>query len=270
MGVILSSGLVSAIWSEISRSATLIDNWYLIPLSKKYKLEEKVPDDLYPDESDLFDLKNFRENDGVTMVMNTDGGKSVFVNKIIWSDLYELAKAYKAENWSMLMATSWYRSFEKQAALYADYKRTGMERYSTPAWTSEHHLGTAIDFWLWGNAQKYEWLAKNSYKYGFVLSFPQSCTQKTWVAYESWHFRWIGKDFAGELAEKIKRDKTYCPIDYYRRKTLRYPQEIVSAALKSVEKKVKSDPSFGECLNKRSVEPNENMTTAILSRYCEK
>jgi D-alanyl-D-alanine carboxypeptidase len=39
-------------------------------------------------------------------------------------------------------------------------------------------------------------LAKNAYKYGFVLSYPKGAEEKTGYSYESWHYRYIGRENA--------------------------------------------------------------------------
>ena len=45
------------------------------------------------------------------------------------------------------------------------------------------------------------WLANNSYKYGFILRYPEGKEDLTGIEAESWHFRYVGKDMA-----KLVRD----------------------------------------------------------------
>ena len=48
-------------------------------------------------------------------------------------------------------------------------------------------------------AQK--WLMSNSWKYGFILRYPNSKTDVTGIIYEPWHYRYVGKELAKELYE---------------------------------------------------------------------
>jgi D-alanyl-D-alanine carboxypeptidase len=83
-----------------------------------------------------------------------------------------------------LFATSGYRSFEEQIKIksaYATTYGTGANAFSADQGYSEHQLGTAVDFLTsytglttaFENTQAFEWLQKNAYKYGFVLSYPK-------------------------------------------------------------------------------------------------
>ncbi|MBK5254061.1 MAG: M15 family metallopeptidase [Peptostreptococcaceae bacterium] len=80
--------------------------------------------------------------------------------------------------------------------------------------TSEHQLGLALDI----NAENdkcirysvYQWLAKNSYKYGFILRYPSNKAEITGINYEPWHYRYVGK----EAAEKIHM-QDICFEEYY-------------------------------------------------------
>ena len=65
--------------------------------------------------------------------------------------------------------------------------------------TSEHQLGLAVD--LKGGSSTYSWLAKNSWKYGFILRYPNGTTSLTGIYYEPWHFRYVGDELAKELYE---------------------------------------------------------------------
>ncbi len=113
-----------------------------------------------------------------------------------------------------LVAFSGYRSYEYQTQLYANYaNRDGKEaadRYSARPGHSEHQTGLAFDIgekgqedlWLteeFGESPAGKWLVENARNYGFILRFPKGKEDMTGFMYESWHFRYVGK----ELAEKI-------------------------------------------------------------------
>ena len=48
---------------------------------------------------------------------------------------------------------------------------------------------------------EYQWLMENSYKYGFVLRYPEGLTDVTGYYYEPWHFRYIGVNLATQYHE---------------------------------------------------------------------
>lgn len=64
---------------------------------------------------------------------------------------------------------------------------------------SEHQTGLAVD--LTGSAEMYAWLAEHCWEYGFILRYPEACTEHTGIIYEPWHFRYVGTDLALELKE---------------------------------------------------------------------
>lgn len=63
--------------------------------------------------------------------------------------------------------------------------------------TSEHHLGLAVD--IAGTQGMYNWLAKHSWEYGFILRYPADKIAVTGIIYEPWHFRYVGKEMAKDI-----------------------------------------------------------------------
>ena len=74
--------------------------------------------------------------------------------------------------------------------------------------TSEHHTGLAVD--LVGtdyqtldekqaDTPEAKWLAEHAYEYGFILRYPEGKENITGIIYESWHFRYVGKEAAAEI-----------------------------------------------------------------------
>ena len=119
-----------------------------------------------------------------------------------------------------LFNVSGYRSYSTQKTLYNNYvKRDGTEKadtYSARAGTSEHQTGLASDINTasskahFENTKEYKWLIENSYKYGFILRYPEGKTFITGYKYEPWHYRYVGVDVATVIHEK---DITY--EEYY-------------------------------------------------------
>lgn len=77
--------------------------------------------------------------------------------------------------------------------------------------TSEHQLGLAVDIvdihnqnlnQAQENTAVQKWLMENSWKYGFLLRYPNGKSDITGIIYEPWHYRYVGKDVAKEIYEQ--------------------------------------------------------------------
>jgi LAS superfamily LD-carboxypeptidase LdcB len=109
-----------------------------------------------------------------------------------------------------LLLISGFRSFSEQSSLKDSYKVVygiGANKFSADQGYSEHQLGTAVDFTSlklganfssFAKSKEYEWLLSNAYKYGFIISYPQS---NTYYQFEPWHWRFVGKKLAQRLHE---------------------------------------------------------------------
>lgn len=110
-----------------------------------------------------------------------------------------MANAAKAEGLSLLVSST-YRSYSYQEQVFAKWVRIDgleeAERESARAGTSQHQLGTAIDFGSieddYAETAPCRWLTKHAAEYGFSLSFPQGYEPITGFRWECWHFRYIG------------------------------------------------------------------------------
>ena len=71
---------------------------------------------------------------------------------------------------------------------------------------SEHQLGLAVDInadkSLSDNEDVYNWLARNAYKYGFILRYPFDKTSITGIDFEPWHYRYVGEEAAKEIYDR--------------------------------------------------------------------
>lgn len=106
-----------------------------------------------------------------------------------------------------------YRSVEYQRGLYEkELARTGKD-YSdevTKPGYSEHHTGLTIDLayiasdgsWPFYDGQgDYGWINENSWKYGFIVRYPENKSDVTKIIHEPWHFRFLGPAHA-EMVQK--------------------------------------------------------------------
>lgn len=67
--------------------------------------------------------------------------------------------------------------------------------------TSEHQLGLAVDIdsedaERCPNEDVWAWLLAHCADYGFILRYPADKTELTGIAYEPWHFRYVGREAA--------------------------------------------------------------------------
>jgi len=102
-----------------------------------------------------------------------------------------------AEGRGPFFVTSGYRSVARQAEIYEN----AVDRmYVLPPGHSEHNLGLAADILVtdvpmsqMSGTPEAIWLAQNAWRYGLVLRYPYGTTHITGVAYEPWHFRYVGR-----------------------------------------------------------------------------
>ena len=74
---------------------------------------------------------------------------------------------------------------------------------------SEHQTGLTLDIFSKDNSNKntfkdtevFKWLKDNSYKFGFILRYPEDKVKVTGYGYESWHYRYVGKKIAKYIYE---------------------------------------------------------------------
>ena len=64
---------------------------------------------------------------------------------------------------------------------------------------SEHQTGLAVD--LFGSSDARKWLEEHCWEYGFIVRYPEGKAEFTGIAYEYWHFRYVGTELALELKE---------------------------------------------------------------------
>lgn len=118
-----------------------------------------------------------------------------------------------------LLINSGYRSYRDQEEVYQTYLELYGEDYvnkyvSKPGY-SEHQTGYAFDFAsgvsnVFANSEEYQWMIKNSYKYGFIYRFLKSKEEITGVKHEAWHFRYVGKEVAKKIdTEELSLEEYY-------------------------------------------------------------
>lgn len=118
-----------------------------------------------------------------------------------YSALNEMAQAALNDGIRLLVSSA-YRSYSYQENLFNHYVNVDgleeAERESARPGTSQHQLGTAVDFGSisddFDKTQMGQWIYKNAADYGWSLSFPKGYEDVTGYRWECWHFRYIGKN----------------------------------------------------------------------------
>ena len=136
----------------------------------------------------------------------------------IW--LEKMINDIKKENLNIRVISA-YRSYIYQKDLYNKYVKqdgiTKADTYSARPGYSEHQTGLVIDidngktnYEKFESTKEFKWIQNNSYKYGYILRYPKNKEDITGYTYESWHYRYVGKDIAKYIHENnITFDEYY-------------------------------------------------------------
>ena len=138
---------------------------------------------------------------------------SVFLRMEMINALNDMMDAFyaKTENRN-IMVNSGFRNAKQQQEVYdSKLKLNGAEyaeKYVQKPGYSEHHTGYAMDLavydegdlevegdeamWTFDGKNEYFWVDQNCDQYGFVLRYSASKEDVTRIAYESWHYRYVG------------------------------------------------------------------------------
>jgi D-alanyl-D-alanine carboxypeptidase len=143
------------------------------------------------------------------------------VRRIIIKDLKAMAAAARKAG-KPLAVRSAFRSYDYQKSLFNSYVRTYGRtkalKFSARPGHSEHQLGTTIDFSVgpgvplstkFGNSPSGKWLARNGWKYGFIMSYPAGKRSASCYVYEPWHWRYYGRDLARKIHDSGQVPRRY-------------------------------------------------------------
>ncbi|MDM5298418.1 M15 family metallopeptidase [Bacillus pumilus] len=137
-----------------------------------------------------------------------------YIRKEAAKALEKLFQQAKKENYE-LAAVSGYRSFDRQKVIFDSEvkikgKQQAQEVVALPG-ESEHQTGLAMDISSksagyeisekFGETPDGKWVAKNAYKYGFIIRYPKGKEDITKYDYEPWHLRYVGKEAAKAMRD---------------------------------------------------------------------
>ena len=145
------------------------------------------------------------------------------IDKRCYPQLQKMMDDCRAQGFSPYICSS-FRTWDMQQELYTNqiknYRNMGYSEEQAPIeaakktaipGTSEHQLGLAVDIidtsnWNLDNSQEkvptQQWLMANSWRYGFILRYPNGTTSITGIIYEPWHYRYVGCKVAQEIYER--------------------------------------------------------------------
>lgn len=149
--------------------------------------------------------------------------EGIFVDARIQEDTTQMLEDAEEEGLNMYIVSA-YRDYETQREVFnstmVDWISQGyspLEAYeetkksvAIPG-TSEHASGLAMDITSaqygelddkQADTEEAKWLAKNCWKYGFILRYPPEKSDITGIIFEPWHYRYIGKEVAKEIMEQ--------------------------------------------------------------------
>jgi D-alanyl-D-alanine carboxypeptidase len=120
------------------------------------------------------------------------------------AEALETMAAAARSNGVILVASSAYRSYEYQIQVYnrivGEMGREAADRESARPGYSQHQTGLALDFGSiddsFARTRAGRWILENGSRFGWSLSFPEGCEEVTGYRWESWHYRYVGRDLA--------------------------------------------------------------------------
>lgn len=146
------------------------------------------------------------------------------IASIAYTDYLDMIRACENAGHQPVVCSA-YRSEEYQQGLFDNkiqrlkeeyHHYSNEEAYAVAArsvavpGTSEHQLGLALDIidnrnWRLDESQAQmptqQWLMENSWKFGWILRYPDNKSDITGIIYEPWHYRYVGKTLAAEIHE---------------------------------------------------------------------
>lgn len=193
------------------------------------KSDKKKTEKMHSEQSDLLVLvnKDHPLSKDYNIKMKTLDNSDKVVAEIISEDLQNMLEDGTSEGLRFCIASAYRSSQRQQEILDQDIKKltnngmTEEEAYEQatrtvmPAGYSEHETGLAVDIVALSNqllddsqesTPETQWLQENCHKYGFILRYPKDKTDITGIDYESWHYRYVGKEVAAYIE---KHDLTF-------------------------------------------------------------
>ena len=157
----------------------------------------------------------YRPRDLVS-VSRADVAGGGMIREVAIDDLRAMAEAAR-DNGTPIKVLSPFRGYKQQIELFYSYAGRDLANfedainYSARPGHSEHQTGLTIDFGSigdtgltsnWEETPAGGWMAKNAWKYGWLMSYPDGEKDQVCYRYEPWHYRYVGREAAAVIHER--------------------------------------------------------------------
>jgi D-alanyl-D-alanine carboxypeptidase len=164
----------------------------------------------------------------LVLISTADVAGGGLIRKVAIDDLRAMGEAAR-KNGSPIKALSPYRSYKQQVSLFKSYAGSDYHNldsaitYSARPGHSEHQTGLTIDFGSigdtglnsrWESTRAGGWMARNAWKYGWLMSYPNGKKDLVCYRYEPWHYRYVGRDIAAKVHDSGLTIREYLWANY--------------------------------------------------------
>lgn len=142
-------------------------------------------------------------------------GNTQLMRKAAAAAMEKMIAAFKEDYPDLAIYTkSGYRTYDLQNTYYTNQIGVYGNEYeaatiSAIPGTSEHELGLAMDLTIDGSltsdfedTTQGQWFLEHCNEYGYIHRYPKGSEMTTGIIYEPWHFRYVGKEIAADMAAK--------------------------------------------------------------------
>ena len=175
------------------------DEYIFTLVNKQNPVDKSFPED----KDSLIEIPaKYRKSEIIYLYIVAEKALEAMMNDMFelgFTDTY-VTSAYRRYDKQQQLIDKYVQEFMAQGMSYNQALEKVMEDTALPG-QSEHQTGLCVDFMTrsmsnldnsFAETDVFEWLKENSWKYGFIIRFPEDKTNITGYSYESWHYRFVG------------------------------------------------------------------------------
>ena len=159
----------------------------------------------------FYKLGSDYEPSDLKLVSSSYAYSGKYVSESIYDDLINMLSDAKDAGYTLVVSQG-YRSYADQEEAYNDIESSSGEdnadRLAARAGHSEYQTGLSVVIKPYNKeveeGKQYDendWLLKNSYRYGFILRYPENTSDITGFETDMWRFRYVGTDIERKIHE---------------------------------------------------------------------
>lgn len=163
----------------------------------------------------FYGLSESYEPDDLVSVSATYGFEGKKVSESIYDSLVNMLDSAKEDGYTLLVNQG-YRSYADQLEAYTDIEDVSGQEVADSraarAGHSEYQTGLSVELSTYGVevGTETQWLLDNSYRYGFIVRYPEGTSDITGFTSDAWRIRYVGRDAATKIHnEGITFDEYY-------------------------------------------------------------